>query len=167
MVPGLRPEVTMRDIASTFIYPNSLCVLEIDGAVLRAALEKTAEYFALGEDGSIVINPSHFRPKIEHYNYDIFAGIEYCINVSRPKGARVREVRFRGEPVRDDQVFTIALNNYRAGGGGQYDMFRDAKMVKEITSTTADIVVEYLLTHPNPEIERPHYPIIETSACRN
>jgi len=166
MVPGLRSQVTMRDIAATFIYPNSLCVLEIDGSVLKAALEKSAEYFAVDADGNVIINPSHFRPKIEHYNYDVFAGVSYRIDVAKPQGFRVANVRYAGKPVKDDQFFTIALNNYRAGGGGQYDMFKDAKLVKEITSTTADIVVEYLITHPEVRITKPKYPVIETSTVR-
>ncbi|MFA5006205.1 MAG: bifunctional UDP-sugar hydrolase/5'-nucleotidase [Candidatus Izemoplasmatales bacterium] len=166
-VPGLKAKVTMRDIAATFIYPNSLMVLEIDGRRLKAALEKTAEYFALGTDGDVVINPAHFRPKIEHYNYDVFAGIAYTIDVSRPQGSRISELRYRRRPVRDDDVFTIALNNYRAGGGGQYAMFKDAKLLKEITSSTADIVVEYLVAHPDFRSRRSYYPIIRTGTRRD
>lgn len=166
-IPGLKAQVTMRDIAATFIYPNSLMILEIDGRRLKAALEKTAEYFAPGPDGTIVINPAHFRPKIEHYNYDVFAGVAYTIDVSRPQGSRVLDVRYKRRPVRDDDVFTIALNNYRAGGGGQYAMFKDAKLVKEITSSTADIVVEYLIAHPDYRSRKAYYPIIRTGTRRN
>ncbi|OHE40485.1 MAG: hypothetical protein A2Y16_00930 [Tenericutes bacterium GWF2_57_13] len=166
-VPGLKSQVTMRDVAATFIYPNSLLILEIDGRRLKAALEKTAEYFALGPDRTIIINPSHFRPKIEHYNYDVFAGVAYTIDVSKPQGSRVSNIRYKRRSVKDDDVFTIALNNYRAGGGGQYEMFKDAKFLKEITSTTADIVVEYLVAHRDYQSRKTKYPIIVTSAPRD
>ncbi|MFH0993356.1 MAG: bifunctional UDP-sugar hydrolase/5'-nucleotidase [bacterium] len=157
-IPGLKTQVTMRDIAATFLYPNSLYVLEIDGAILKAAMEKSAEYFAVDDQNKIVINPSHFRPKIEHYNYDVFAGVAYRIDVSRPIGSRITDLRRDGRPVMPDDVFTIALNNYRAGGGGQYSMFKDAKLVKEITKTTADIVIDFLLAHPQIDIEPLRYP---------
>ncbi len=166
-VPGLKSQVTMRDVAATFIYPNSLMILEIDGRRLKAALEKTAEYFALGPDGAVIINPSHFRPKIEHYNYDVFAGVAYAIDVSQPQGSRVSNIRYKRRLVKDDDVLTIALNNYRAGGGGQYDMFKDAKLLKEITSTTADIVVEYLVAHPDYRSRKAYYPIITKGASRD
>ena len=166
-IPGLKTQVTMRDIAATFLYPNSLYVLEIDGVILKAAMEKSAEYFALDDQGRIIINPSHFRPKIEHYNYDVFQGVEYKIDVSRPIGSRISDLRRAGQPVMPDDVFTIALNNYRAGGGGQYVMFKEAKLVKEITKTTADIVIDYLLAHPQIDIEPPLYPQLMKSAARH
>ena len=46
-VPGLPQKVKVRDILLTYPFPNTLVVLEITGKILKAALERTAEYFSV------------------------------------------------------------------------------------------------------------------------
>jgi 2',3'-cyclic-nucleotide 2'-phosphodiesterase/3'-nucleotidase len=62
-------------------------------------------------------------------NYDVAQGVEYEIDLLRPEGQRVRNLRYRGAPLRDDQPLRIAINNYRAAGPAGYAMLREAKVV--------------------------------------
>ncbi|MBQ1478387.1 MAG: bifunctional metallophosphatase/5'-nucleotidase, partial [Erysipelotrichaceae bacterium] len=50
---GFPQEITIRDIVSTYVYPNTLVMMEIDGKILKEYLERCAEYFK-EEDGKIV-----------------------------------------------------------------------------------------------------------------
>jgi 2',3'-cyclic-nucleotide 2'-phosphodiesterase/3'-nucleotidase len=159
-IKGLNKNVSIRDIESSFIYPNSLYILEITGKILKAALEKTASYFMYHE-GKIVINPSFMNPKVEHYNYDVYANIEYEIDVSKPIGQRITKLIYQNRNVTDNDIFTLAINNYRAIGGGDYGMFDDAKIIKIIDETTVEIVTNYLKRHPNLVIEKLNNPIIK------
>ncbi len=52
----------MRDVITNYIYPNTLAVIQINGADLRAALEQTANYLAV-ENNQIVFNPAFIQPK--------------------------------------------------------------------------------------------------------
>ena len=81
--------MTVRDVVASYVYSNTLVVLEVTGAVLRAALEQCASYFAVAPDGEISIAESFLRPKEAHYNYDYFYGIEYAFTLSHPVGGRV------------------------------------------------------------------------------
>ncbi len=54
---GFGATITMRDVITNYIYPNTLAVVKITGAELKAALEQTADYLAV-VDGQIVFNPA-------------------------------------------------------------------------------------------------------------
>src|SRR5690606_18872505 len=51
------------------------------------------------------------------------------LDLTRPVGSRVTSLERDGAPVRDGDVFTLALNNYRQAGGGGYDMIAGAEVV--------------------------------------
>ena len=56
------------------------------GAVLRRAMERSAEYFTRNEDGTLCISDAFLKPKVEHYNYDYYAGVHYVFDCSRQIG---------------------------------------------------------------------------------
>ena len=58
------------------------------------------------------------NPSVMGFNYDMAQGVSYEIDVSRPEGDRIRNLRFRGQPLAPAQKLRIAVNNYRAGGSG-------------------------------------------------
>ena len=66
----------------------------------------------------ITVNKEFLEPKPQHFNYDIFAGIQYTIHVSHPYGERVSDLLINDAPIQSDQIYTICVNNYRAVGGG-------------------------------------------------
>ncbi|GLO64932.1 bifunctional metallophosphatase/5'-nucleotidase [Oceanobacillus kimchii] len=144
---GFSSEVTMRDIVSNYMYPNTLTVLELTGQDIKDALEKSAEYFTI-EDNQIIVNPSFVEPKPQHYNYDIWHGIDYTMNISNPPGDRVSNMCYHGEPIKSHDTFHVVLNNYRASGGGNYDMFKHKKVVKEIQKDAVELIQTYFEKHP-------------------
>ncbi|MFC4559919.1 bifunctional metallophosphatase/5'-nucleotidase [Virgibacillus kekensis] len=139
---GFGSVVTMRDIVSNYMYPNTLVVLELSGQDIIDALEKSADYFILDND-EVVVNPSYIEPKPQHYNYDMWEGIEYTINMRRPSGSRLEEVTHHGNPLQADETYHVVLNNYRANGGGNYDMFKGKPVVKEIQKDAVELIRTY------------------------
>ncbi|RDW17160.1 bifunctional metallophosphatase/5'-nucleotidase [Oceanobacillus arenosus] len=140
---GFDPVVTMRDIVANYMYPNTLVVLELTGKDIKAALEKTAAYFMLDDQGQIIVNPSYLDPKPQHYNYDMWEGIEYVINVTNPIGSRIESVTYHGVNLGVDKTYSVVLNNYRASGGGDYLMFRNKRVKKEIQKDTVELIHAY------------------------
>ncbi|MDO4264994.1 MAG: bifunctional UDP-sugar hydrolase/5'-nucleotidase [Eubacteriales bacterium] len=162
-VGGFRTSVTTRDVIASYPYPNTLMVLEIDGKTLRKALERTAEYFqpdAAAEDG-IRVADCFIKPKVEHYNYDYFAGIDYVIDAGKPAGSRIVSLTRQGKPVEDTDTFSLCLNNYRASGAGGYEMYQGLKVIKEINTEMTELMIDYLGTHPKVELaEEKSYRVI-------
>ncbi|MFC7682207.1 bifunctional metallophosphatase/5'-nucleotidase [Paenibacillus sp. GCM10028914] len=141
---GFGSVITRRDILSSFIYPNTLTVLRLTGQDIRQALEQTSNYFQYDTDGELVVNPAYIKPKPQHYNYDMWEGIQYELHIARPAGDRVRHLSYHGQPIEDNQEYDVVMNNYRASGGGDYEMYKGKPVVKQINIDMADIVTEYI-----------------------
>lgn len=145
---GFAKEITMRSILTNYIYPNTLAVLRVTGADLKAALERTAEHLELDKSGEIVFSPRFIEPKPEYYNYDMYEGVEYTIDLQKEIGQRIVRLNFKGHQVKDDEILEIVVNQYRAVGGGNYPMFSADKIVREITVDMTELIADYLKKHP-------------------
>jgi 2',3'-cyclic-nucleotide 2'-phosphodiesterase / 3'-nucleotidase len=145
--PGFPKHVTMRDIVSNYIYPNTLKVIRITGADIKDALELSASYFTLKADGSIIVTPTYIEPKPQHYNYDMWEGISYVLNISKPIGERVESLQYKGAPLNINEEYDVVMNNYRASGGGNFFMFQNKLVVKDIPTDMSELIANYILKH--------------------
>lgn len=146
-VKGFQQDITVRDVVATYIYPNTLDTLLVNRAVLKAALERCAQYFALRPDGTLEVSQDFLRPKVEHYNYDYFAGIQVTMDVRRPVGDRVTSIRFQGQELSDTRELTLCMNNYRSSGTGGYQCFRSCKVVARQQTEVSELIMDYVLSH--------------------
>lgn len=153
---GFGSTVTMRDVVSNYMYPNTLTVLELTGKDIREAIEQSACYFILDGSGDITVNPEYIEPKPQHYNYDMWEGVEYIIRVSKPFGKRLEKLTYHGKPIRDDDTFEVVINNYRASGGGEFHMFPGKPIVKEIQKDTVELIHSYFERYPTIEATTPN-----------
>ena len=143
---GLPKDVRRRDLFASYPHPNTFVLLEITGAQLRSVVERSAEYLDYDENGQLVIAESFLRPKIAHYYYDFYAGIDISLDYRLPKGGRVISLTCMGKPVQEDDVFTICVDNYRATGAGGYNAYSDCKVLKLINTEMVDLIVDYFNT---------------------
>jgi len=137
--------VTIRQIAALYIYENQLYAIEGNGRMVREALENSARYYnTCPADCSqgLLINPD-----VIGYNYDMAQGVDYEIDLREPPGHRIRNLRWRGNPLDDQQALRIAVNNYRAGGSAGYSMFRGAKILWRSPDEIRDLVIQYYSQH--------------------
>lgn len=146
-VRGFDRNVTVRDVVASYVYPNTLKVLEVSGKVLRQALEQCATYFARNPDGSLSVNSSFLRPKEAHFNYDYFDGIQYTFDLSRPAGDRVVSIFRDNRPVTDNQSFTLCMCDYRATGAGGFDCYLSCPVIREIQTDITELILRYLESH--------------------
>jgi 2',3'-cyclic-nucleotide 2'-phosphodiesterase/3'-nucleotidase len=128
--------VTVGEIARLYPYENTLSAVRITGAQLRAYLEYSARYYGTFGTGEPAVHAD-----IPGYNFDVVAGADYTIDLSRPVGSRITSLTVRGKPVSDADSFTLALNNYRRSGGGGYAMLRDAPEVYNGIAEIRDLLI--------------------------
>ncbi|MBB6447777.1 bifunctional metallophosphatase/5'-nucleotidase [Bacillus benzoevorans] len=141
---GFLNHVTMRQIVANYIYPNTLKVIELSGMDIKEALEQSATYFAL-KDGEISINPKFEYPKQQYYNYDMWEGIEYELKISNPIGERVTKLLVNGKPIVPERKFTVVMNSYRASGAGNFPMFQNKSVLKEIQTDMTELIAQQLM----------------------
>jgi 2',3'-cyclic-nucleotide 2'-phosphodiesterase/3'-nucleotidase len=131
-------DVKISHIAGLYIYENTLMAIKITGKKLKEYLENTAKFYDYKND-EILQNKD-----IPSYNYDIFSGIDYNINVTKPIGSRITKLKFKGRDVTDDMQFTLALNSYRQSGGGGYNILKDCEVVYSKQESIRDLIIEYV-----------------------
>lgn len=138
-------EVTIRDIAGLYIYDNTLEAVTLTGAQLRDYLEYSATYFETVPAGET------FDPATDtnaggtpDYNYDMFSGVSYDLELSEPAGSRVQNLTLTdGTPVTADMEFVVAVNNYRRSGGGNFPHIDEAPVVYNEQREIRQLLIEW------------------------
>ncbi|MEU5675286.1 5'-nucleotidase C-terminal domain-containing protein [Micromonospora sp. NPDC047753] len=115
-------DVKIRDVAGLYVYDNTLEAVVLSGAEVRAYLEYSAKYFRTVAPGAPVDPEQISDPAVPDYNYDVFSGLDYDIDISKPVGQRITRLVLAGSdtPVADNAQFVVAVNNYRRSGGGNF-----------------------------------------------
>jgi 2',3'-cyclic-nucleotide 2'-phosphodiesterase (5'-nucleotidase family) len=104
--------IKRSDISLIYKYDNTLYVLEVTGSQLKKYMEWSVSFYNQYQPGDLTI---YFNGNIPGYNYDIFKGVYYEIDISKPVGERIVNLRRSdGTPIKDQDVLTLTVNNYRA-----------------------------------------------------
>lgn len=147
---ALPARVTMRDLIRVYPFSNTLVVLEVTENILKQALERCAQYFTV-KDGKIEISEVFLKPKVEHYNYDYYSGIEYEVDLRKPVGERVVKILFEGKPIQGRKL-KLCMSDYRASGTGGYEVYRQCPVLKRFGTEVPQLALEYLKNHPGAEV---------------
>lgn len=123
-------ELSLRNAADLYLYPNTLVAVKANGKELKEWLECSASMFNQIDpnktEPQALLNWDGFRT----YNFDVIDGVQYQIDVTKPArydadckvineqgGNRIQNLTFNGKPVDAKAKFIIATNNYRGYGG--------------------------------------------------
>jgi 2',3'-cyclic-nucleotide 2'-phosphodiesterase/3'-nucleotidase len=122
-------QLTFRNAADLYLYPNTLVVVKASGKEVKEWLECSAGQFNQIDPHSSkpqsLINWDGFRT----YNFDVIDGVNYQIDVTQParydgecqsinpQAERIKNLTFNGKPIDPNATFLVATNNYRAYGG--------------------------------------------------
>jgi 2',3'-cyclic-nucleotide 2'-phosphodiesterase/3'-nucleotidase len=144
--PGLPAgAVRVRDLYGLYPYENQLVVVEVDGARLKGILERTAEFYGSAawdaEGRRLVLTQNE---KMVPYNFDALQGASYRIDPTAPVGSRIKELTYRGRPVRPEETFTLAVNAYRAQGAGGYSALKGSKVLRVYPTEIREILIDRL-----------------------
>jgi len=134
--------ITVRQIAALYPYDNELYAVEGSGKMVKDALENAARYY-LSCEGARCSQAPLINRAVAGFNCDTAHGVEYEIDLGRPEGDRVRNLRWHGKPLAPDQKLRIAINNYRAAGSAGYSMFIGAKLLWHSEDEIRDMIVRY------------------------
>ncbi|CAM5224849.1 bifunctional 2',3'-cyclic-nucleotide 2'-phosphodiesterase/3'-nucleotidase [Alishewanella longhuensis] len=154
-------ELSFRNAADLYLYPNTLVAVKASGAEIKDWLECAANQFNQIDLSSSapqqLINTQH-----QTYNFDVINGVQYQIDVSQPAKFNQRCELVNAEASRivnlsytnaEGKVFSgaafaakhflVATNNYRAFTG-QFAGTGSAKVVLEAPDSNREALVDFI-----------------------
>lgn len=155
--------IKVRDMFTLYKYENFLYTMQLTGEQIKKFMEfnyqnqfnqmKGADdnllSFVKDKDGKLVFNARYnsYDTSVRPYNYDSVAGIKYVVDVSKPAGSRVTILSMADGSAFDmAKTYTVAINSYRAAGGGNHltrGVGLDLKQLQRLelvtSSTTKDL----------------------------
>jgi 2',3'-cyclic-nucleotide 2'-phosphodiesterase/3'-nucleotidase len=134
--------VTVRDIAGLYEYENTLVTLELTGQQLKDALEHSARYFREYQPAKSLAELVDQR--VPGYNFDMAEGVTYELDVTKPFGQRIQNLKFKGQTLNPTQKFRVVTNNYRVNGGGGFTMFKDAPVVYRSSEEVRELIIDWV-----------------------
>lgn len=136
--------LAIRNAADLYLYSNTLAAVKTNGAGVRAWLEKSAGWFKR-IDPKRATAQALISSRFPTYNFDVIqGGLTYRIDVTQPRGQRIIDLRYDGKPVRDDQPFIVASNNYRVNGGGNFPGLDGSHTILSAPDTNRSIIIDYI-----------------------
>jgi len=126
-------DLRVRDMFRLYRFENFLYTVSMTGGEIDRHLEHAAELwfdtmqdrddymlrYRYDDSGAPLMVNGTARLRSPSYNFDSAMGIRYTIDVSRPQGDRVSISSLSdGTPFSDSASYSVAVNSYRANGGG-------------------------------------------------
>ncbi|MCL5255377.1 MAG: bifunctional 2',3'-cyclic-nucleotide 2'-phosphodiesterase/3'-nucleotidase [Gammaproteobacteria bacterium] len=146
-------EFTLGNLVDLYVYPNTLQVVELTGAQVIEWLEMSALAYATIHANET--NPQDLFTRFPSFNFDVLDGLSYYFDLAQPprystrgellnpQARRVQDVRFKGTPIDLEQRFLVAVNNYRAGGGGSFPGLDGRAIVYSSGEEVRQIIADY------------------------
>ena len=126
-------DILIRDMFRLYRFENFLYEVKMTGSEVDKYLEHSYglwlntmnsrnDYllkYRTRDDNSLQLSNGMARLRNASYNFDSAMGISYTVDVTRPEGDRVTVSSLAdGSPFTPDSTYTVAVNSYRANGGG-------------------------------------------------
>ncbi|MGW7073399.1 bifunctional metallophosphatase/5'-nucleotidase [Streptomyces sp. NPDC054855] len=138
-------EVTIKDAAGLYPFENTLEARLVTGAQLKEYLEFSARYYVRTAAGGPV-DPAKLTnaDNIPDYNYDALYGVTYEIDIAKPVGSRIVKLSFGGKDIDPKAEFVLAVNNYRASGGGNFPHVAGAKQLWANSDEIRNTIIQWV-----------------------
>ncbi|MBN2255686.1 MAG: 5'-nucleotidase C-terminal domain-containing protein, partial [Deltaproteobacteria bacterium] len=118
--------ITMEKIFELLPYDNVIITMRLSGRQIRNVLEQSAR---IGHGGMLQVS-----------------GIRMTFDMKQPEGSRVRDIQVGTSPLRDDEQYAVAINDFLAAGGDNYVAFKEGTAV-QYGDELRDAFVSYLEKH--------------------
>ena len=149
---GFNKNVSMRDILLNYPFANQLCIVKVTGKELRNIVEYSLKFLIKDKRGKIMFDPQY---RNQLFNFDVFYPLNYEADVLRPVGSRLTKFELNGQPILEQKKYRLAVNNYRAMGGGFYPDYNINKIEKILDKDYVEMFKEFL-TKNHPKINLSH-----------
>lgn len=164
----------VSDTFTLYKYENMLYVIKMTGREIKSYLEESYSIWTrqITDCQHHLINFKSENPSLNDnrlakpaYNFDSAAGIDYTVDVTKPKGEKINIASLSdGRSFSPDSTYTVAINSYRANGGGNLlsdgaGISREELKKRIVSATDKDLryyLIDYIEKHPDIEVQTIH-----------
>lgn len=137
--------VTIKDAAGLYPFENTLEARLLTGAQIREYLEFSARYYVqTAAGGPVDTSKLTNADGTPDYNYDAVSGLTYEIDIAAAPGSRIVNLFFAGKAIDPAAQFVLAVNNYRASGGGNFPHVAAAKQLWANSDEIRNTIIAWL-----------------------
>lgn len=164
----------VSDTFTLYKYENMLYVIKMTGREIKSYLEESYSIWTrqITDSQHHLINFKSETPSLNDnrlakpaYNFDSATGIDYTVDVTKPKGEKINISSLSdGRSFSLDSTYTVAINSYRANGGGNLlsdgaGISREELKKRIVSATDKDLryyLIDYIEKHPDIEVQTIH-----------
>lgn len=164
----------VSDTFTLYKYENMLYVIKMTGLEIKSYLEESYSIWTrqITDSQHHLINFKSENPSFNDnrlakpaYNFDSATGIDYTVDVTKPKGEKINISSLSdGRSFSLDSTYTVAINSYRANGGGNLlsdgaGISREELKKRIVSATDKDLryyLIDYIEKHPDIEVQTIH-----------
>lgn len=108
-------DIERKHIYNSYRYAGGdISNYEITGRDLKDYMEWSAGFFNQSRQGDITISFDKERTAFKYSTFDIFGNIKYDMDITKPMGFRILNLRKMDDtPITDGEILIIGLNKYR------------------------------------------------------
>ncbi|CAM5362087.1 5'-nucleotidase C-terminal domain-containing protein [Streptomyces narbonensis] len=137
--------ISIKDAAGLYPFENTLEARLMTGAQLKEYLEYSAKYYVRTAAGAPVDTAKLTNADgTPDYNYDAVSGLTYEIDIAQPAGQRIVGLSFEGRPLDPAAQFVLAVNNYRASGGGAFPHVANAQQLWANSDEIRNTIIQWV-----------------------
>lgn len=164
----------VSDTFTLYKYENMLYVIKMTGREIKSYLEESYSIWTrqITDSQHHLINFTSENPSLNDnrlakpaYNFDSATGIDYTVDVTKPQGEKINISSLSdGRSFSLDSTYTVAINSYRANGGGNLlsdgaGISREELKIRIVSATDKDLryyLIDYIEKHPDIEVQTIH-----------
>lgn len=120
--------VTKKDIITVLPFGNTVRVIEVTGADIKAALENGIDTYP-----------------VEKGAFPHIAGMTVTFDAKQPAGKRVVSIKVGDQNLDPAKTYKMVTNDFLAAGGDGYTMFKGKKVVAEYGAMD-EVLIQYMNT---------------------
>lgn len=118
-------DVLLVDILDSYPFVDDVNVKRMSGSQIRRALEQSLTF----ERGMLQLS-----------------GLTMRFDLEQPKYSRVVTLQRNGQPVADDDMFTVAAPGFLTEGGDLFDSFAESEVIDSV-GKVSDVITRYFGEH--------------------
>ena len=144
----------LRHATDLYGHPNSLVGLRLTVSELGLWLERSVSLYHQITPGAR--DADLIDLDFPSFNFDVIYGLSYRIDLRQPArfdargnevnptARRITDLHHQGRPIAPDQMFALATNSYRSGGGSGFAGTTRAHVIHAARDANRDIVETYI-----------------------